>query len=212
MTQKQRELLEFLATYRLKYGTSPTLQEMVKGIQVSDHKSVSRIIGTLIKQEYLERGRQKIRGVLLTDKAFEFLRVPLFHREYPEKYILDHRQLAEFKTDSVVIASPASDFLSYGGQPIKTDGTNSRSDLRTFMKTAISEALGQLPNGTLSGLSSLNHWAHLLQEGKFIERVIWIMSLPLLTWLFISIIGFNSFVSFGASLMSIWFIKKFLTK
>ena len=70
MTKNQENLIRFIADYRVKYGTSPTLQEMVVGIHVSDHKSVSGIISALTKQGFLEKGKQKTRSILFFFDAF----------------------------------------------------------------------------------------------------------------------------------------------
>lgn len=135
MTKNQENLIRFIADYRVKYGTSPTLQEMVVGIHVSDHKSVSGIISALTKQGFLEKGRQKTRSILLTDKAFELLGIPLFRRQQLEEFNYSYRQMSP--ASSSVVTSPAPDYVGHGEQSIKTDGTNLTNDLRTVVGNTV---------------------------------------------------------------------------
>lgn len=135
MTKNQENLIRFIADYRVKYGASPTLQEMVVGIHVSDHKSVSGIISALTKQGFLEKGRQKTRSILLTDKAFELLGIPLFRRQQLEEFNYSYRQMSP--ASSGVVTSPAPDYVGHGEQSIKTDGTNLTNDLRTVVGNTV---------------------------------------------------------------------------
>lgn len=135
MTKNQENLIQFIADYRVKYGVSPTLQEMVVGIHVSDHKSVSGIISALTKQGFLEKGRQKTRSILLTDKAFELLGIPLFRRQQLEEFNYSYRQMSP--ASSGVVTSPAPDYVGHGEQSIKTDGTNLTNDLRTVVGNTV---------------------------------------------------------------------------
>ena len=135
MTKNQENLIRFIADYRVKYGASPTLQEMVMGIHVSDHKSVSGIISALTKQGFLEKGRQKTRSILLTDKAFELLGIPLFRRQQLEEFNYSQRQMSP--ASSGVVTSPAPDYVGHGEQSIKTDGTNLSNDLRTVVGNTV---------------------------------------------------------------------------
>jgi len=135
MTKNQENLIRFIADYRVKYGASPTLQEMVMGIHVSDHKSVSGIISALTKQGFLEKGRQKTRSILLTDKAFELLGIPLFRRQQLEEFNYSYRQMS--LASSGVVTSPAPDYVGHGKQSLKTDGTNLSNDLRTVVGNTV---------------------------------------------------------------------------
>ncbi len=135
MTKNQENLIRFIADYRVKYGASPTLQEMVVGIHVSDHKSVSGIISALTKQGFLEKGKQKTRSILLTDKAFELLGIPLFRRQQLEEFNYSYRQM--LPASSGVVTSPAPDYVGHGEQSIKTDGTNLTNDLRTVVGNTV---------------------------------------------------------------------------
>ncbi len=139
MTKNQENLIRFIADYRVKYGASPTLQEMVAGIHVSDHKSVSGIISALTKQGFLEKGKQKTRSILLTDKAFELLGIPLFRRQQLEEFNYSFRQMSP--ASSGLITSPTPDYIRHGEQSIKTDiktdGTNLTNDLRTVVGNTV---------------------------------------------------------------------------
>ncbi len=158
MTKNQENLIRFIADYRVKYGTSPTLQEMVNGIHVSDHKSISGIISALIKQGFLEKGKQRIRSILLTDKAFEFLGIPLFRRQRIEEFNYSYRQISP--AGSGVVISSAPDYVGYGEQAIKTDGTNLTNDLRTIVGNTVSNIASQIYTNEESGV--IFAWALLL--------------------------------------------------
>lgn len=142
MTKNQGNLIRFIADYRVKYGVSPTLQEMVRGIQVSDHKSISGIISALVRQGYLERGRQKIRSILLTDKTLEFLNISLFRRQQLEEFSYSYRQTST--ASSGAVTSPASDYVGHGEQSIKTDGTNLGNDVRMLVGNTVASIASQI--------------------------------------------------------------------
>lgn len=158
MTKNQENLIRFIADYRVKYGASPTLQEMVVGIHVSDHKSVSGIISALTKRGFLEKGRQKTRSILLTDKAFELLGIPLFRRQQLEEFNYSYRQMSP--ASSGVVASPAPDYVGHGEQSIKTDGTNLTNDLRTVVGNTVANITTKIYANEEAG--AIFSWALLL--------------------------------------------------
>ena len=211
MTLNQEKLIKFINKYRARFGTSPTLQEMVSGIGVSDHKSVSGIVSALIKQGYLEKGRPRVRSILLTNKALEFLEIPLLRRQRLEDFDLPYQHPARFGTGSTVTL-PTLDFLGYGNQPIEAEGTALDKYIGTVVEMAISKAIGgNLDGSFLNGINSLpkGHWTRLMKEAKSLNRLTWTISIPLLTWA-LSMIGFSLGISFALSLIAIWFIKNVL--
>lgn len=213
MTQNQKNLIHFIASYRVRYGTSPTLQEMVKGIGVSDHKSVSGIISTLIKQGYLEKGKPKVRSILLTDKALEFLNMPLFRQQQLKEFDLPYRQLVQLEMGSTPTLS-APDFLGYGDQTIETDGTILGRYLATIVETVVSRVVDKNSSSTYLGETIpllAKNWPQFVKETKLISRFTWAISIPLLIWL-LSLIGFSMIVSFTLSLFIVWFIKNILNE
>lgn len=158
MTKNQGNLIKFIADYRTKYGTSPTLQEMVTGIRVSDHKSISGIISALIKQGFLEKGRQKTRSILLTDKAFEFLGIPLFRRQRLEELNYYPQQMVSAGSGTVTSSIP--DYVGHGEQSIKTDGTNLGNDLRTVIGNSVASIAMKIYENNETGI--IFGWALLL--------------------------------------------------
>ena len=158
MTKNQENLIRFIADYRVKYGASPTLQEMVVGIHVSDHKSVSGIISALTKQGFLEKGKQKTRSILLTDKAFELLGIPLFRRQQLEEFNYSYRQMS--LASSGVVTSPAPDYVGHGEQSIKTDGTNLTNDLRAVVGNTVANIATKIYANEETG--AIFSWALLL--------------------------------------------------
>ena len=158
MTRNQENLIRFIADYRVKYGASPTLQEMVVGIHVSDHKSVSGIISALTKQGFLEKGKQKTRSILLTDKAFELLGIPLFRRQQLEEFNYSYRQMS--LASSGVVTSPAPDYVGHGEQSIKTDGTNLTNDLRAVVGNTVANIATKIYANEETG--AIFSWALLL--------------------------------------------------
>ncbi|MFH0750046.1 MAG: hypothetical protein V1917_04015 [Candidatus Gottesmanbacteria bacterium] len=134
MTDNQRNLLQFINGYRVEYGSSPTLREMVSGINVSDNKSILGIIAALTKQGYLRKGIQKTRSILLTDKALDLLGVSSFPMQYRIGSLPQHefKQPTEF-INCVTVSSPTSDNNGYNVSMIKTDGTNINNFLKKEM-------------------------------------------------------------------------------
>lgn len=192
VTRNQENLIRFIADYRVKYGTSPTLQEMVKGIGVFDHKSVSGIISALVKQGYLERGRQKIRSILLTDKTLEFLDISLFRRQQLEEFSYSYRQTSPVSSGAVT--SPALDYVGHGEQSIKTDGTNLANDLRMLVGNTVASIATQITKNEEMGV--IFGWALLLTG---------------LTWANTVIIG-NGTNALVYSAIEAMVIKNFLSK
>ncbi|MBI2990328.1 MAG: hypothetical protein HYY51_04065 [Candidatus Magasanikbacteria bacterium] len=194
MTRNQENLIRFIADYRVKYGASPTLQEMVVGIHVSDHKSVSGIISALTKQGFLEKGRQKTRSILLTDKAFELLGIPLFRRQQLEEFNYSYRRMSP--ASSGVVTSPAPDYVGHGEQSIKTDGTNLTNDLRTVVGNTVASIATKIYANEETG--AIFSWALLLGG---------------LTWANIGIIGngTNALIWTAVEAVIIKFLNKKIT-
>lgn len=192
VTRNQEKLIRFIADFRIKFGTSPTLQEMVKGIGVFDHKSVSGIISTLVKQGYLERGRQKIRSIRLTDKTLEFLNISLYRRQKLEEFSYSYRQT--IPAGSEAVTSSALDHVGHGEQSIKTDGTNLANDLRMIVGNTVSSIATRITKNEEMGI--IFGWALLLTG---------------LTWANTAIIG-NGTNALVYSAIEAVVIKNFLNK
>lgn len=158
MTKNQKSLIEFIADYRVKYGISPTLYEMVRGIGVSDHKSVSGIISSLVEDKFLDRGKQKTRAILLTDKAFEFLKIPLLRRQKLEKSSYSYPQMSSASSGMVV--SSAHNHVGHGEQFIKANGTNLNNSFQNFIGNTLSGITTKIYENEETGI--IFSWALLL--------------------------------------------------
>jgi len=209
MTENQKKLLLFISSYRLKFGYSPTLKEMVKGIGVFDNKSLLGIINSLVGQEYLKREKQKSRSILLTDKAFNLLGVPVLPLEYQSKPLF-HDQLcqpADLTKNGATIFSSASEFLNNEGNSVESDGTS-----LTAEQLAVVETVAAM---IISNSSSNNAWisliASLLSKTEMLEIFSWLIAFAGSVWLYTQIVGSN-LIAFGYSIITVLVISKYLIK
>ncbi|WP_457626859.1 transcriptional repressor LexA [Persephonella sp.] len=79
LTKRQREILEFIATFTAEKGYNPTLREIAKHFGLSAVSTIHEHIEKLIKEGYLEKtGRGKVKVV--REKLFEEdpLRFPFY--------------------------------------------------------------------------------------------------------------------------------------
>lgn len=221
MTDNQKKLIQYISGYRLKYGSSPTLREMVSGISVSDNKSILGIIAALTRHGYLRKGTQKTRSILLTDKALDFLGVSSFPMQYragslPPQQL---KQPAELM-NGVTVSLPTSDSIGYSGTALKTSGTNIENNLRTVAETAVNLAIGRYFNGTLSsdqtskhalakGIGAIVHTV--FQDTGVVRNFGWALLLAGLTWVDITIIG-NNLTALAYSIIAVLVINNFLNR
>lgn len=143
MTENQKKLLAFINEYRLKNNNSPSLREMVKGIGVSDNKSILGIIKTLIVQGYLTNTDGKARSILLTDKAIKILGlyfIPVTLKEKTEG-VNQLRQPNDMVRNSVTVLAPSNENFRYSNESVKTNGTTlDSSEIKTVVETAVNLA------------------------------------------------------------------------
>jgi len=135
VTPNEKKLLLFLYEYQARFVASPTLGEIAGGIEVSSHQSASGIVDRLVAKGYLERGVQKDRSILLTDKAFEFLGVPLLRRERLARF--NRPSISSTSSGSSVVNGVAHNFIGHGRESISTDGTNSADTWKVVVGNAI---------------------------------------------------------------------------
>lgn len=203
MTENQKKLLRFINNYRLKHAGSPTLREMVKGIGVSDNKSILGIIKSLAEQGYLVKQEKKSRGVFLTDKALKFLRISIMPIKYKkEPSILDKLKHPDDLTrNSVTVSLPVTESLSYGDKSFKTDGTNLDESIISIVESAVNQVLSSYLNGSSSVKNSkyaiLNSQAALLlkilSKESFLKKMEWGLLSILILAFSILLIGKNIF-------------------
>lgn len=223
MTENQAKLLYFIFKYRGQYGTAPTLREMVRGLGVSDNKSVLGIMEALTKQGYLQREKKKSRSVLLTDNAQKFLNEYLLPFQYQSgPTAADQlRQPAELARTDVAVLSPTSESLSYRESAIKTNGTSLGNDLRTVVETAVSLAIDRYFNDTLpaeqqnlkQGItgSIVNIVRKAFSDEVITTLFAWGIILTGITWANVSILG-NGLTALVYSVIEVVVVKKLLSE
>ncbi|MCX6734910.1 MAG: hypothetical protein NTZ25_03285 [Candidatus Peregrinibacteria bacterium] len=118
---------------------------MVKGINVSDNKSVLRAIESLTKSDYLAQIGKKISSVVPTDKALKELDLYVLRQDAAKPYLsVDGTSQLKMPDDisrNDVTLSTAS-FVGPLGSDIKNDCTRLDSnELKTIIHSAVNFAL-----------------------------------------------------------------------
>lgn len=67
--RRQRQIVDFIAQYIQKFGTSPTLQEIADSLGVSSLATVHEHLQTLTKKGVIRRFEGAVRGIELLDKS-----------------------------------------------------------------------------------------------------------------------------------------------
>src|SRR3972149_2285791 len=138
-SKKQIELLRQVCIYRQKHGCSPSFRELVKLTQISDVKSVYRIVKKLEKAGFVNREKNKSRSIKLTDRGMEIIGLPSFPITFmPTPSSLDQLyQPAEFSRNDVAISSHSQEFIGYGDKSLENNGTDTNSDLQAMIKDEV---------------------------------------------------------------------------
>ncbi len=71
LTSKQQDVLDFIRTYTLRNGISPTLQEIADGLNIRHRGSISKHISTLRDKGYIHKPGSGWRGFELTEESTE---------------------------------------------------------------------------------------------------------------------------------------------
>ncbi len=71
MTNKDREILDFIIAYRKEYNISPTLREIGDGVKLKSPASVQRHIVALISYGFLAHQPDKMRTLVPIDAALQ---------------------------------------------------------------------------------------------------------------------------------------------
>lgn len=77
ITQRQKEILEFVAEYIKENGMSPSFNEIKDKFGLSALSTVHEHITELVDKGYLRRDERKERGLYLPAKRQQFIEVPL---------------------------------------------------------------------------------------------------------------------------------------
>lgn len=79
--KRQKQILDFIAQYIQKFGTSPTLQEIADSLGVSSLATVHEHLQTLTKKGVIRRFEGAVRGIELLDRkignALESVELPI---------------------------------------------------------------------------------------------------------------------------------------
>lgn len=66
--RRQKQIIDFIAQYIQKFGTSPTLQEIADALGVSSLATVHEHLQTLVKKGVIRRFEGAVRGIELLDE------------------------------------------------------------------------------------------------------------------------------------------------
>lgn len=67
--RRQKQIVDYIAQYVQKYGSSPTLQEIADALGVSSLATVHEHIATLVKKGVIKKYEGAVRGLELVDEA-----------------------------------------------------------------------------------------------------------------------------------------------
>ncbi len=78
LTKKQKQILDFIASYISKKGLSPTIEEIRKHFKLSALSTVHQHIETLEKKGFIEKNGSSARGIELKKKSpYNLVKIPL---------------------------------------------------------------------------------------------------------------------------------------
>lgn len=63
LTQRQKEVLDFIAAYQVEHGFSPSYEEIARGMNLASIATVHKHISALHAKNYLQRGHNQSRSV-----------------------------------------------------------------------------------------------------------------------------------------------------
>lgn len=71
LTSKQQDVLDFIRSYTLRNGISPTLQEIADGLNIRHRGSISKHLSSLKDKGYINKSGSGWRGFELTEDSSE---------------------------------------------------------------------------------------------------------------------------------------------
>ncbi len=63
LTRRQKEVLDFIASYQVENGFSPSYEEIARGLKLASIATVHKHISALDKKNYLQRGHNQSRSI-----------------------------------------------------------------------------------------------------------------------------------------------------
>lgn len=76
LTERQKQVYDFIVTYNSRHGCSPTLQEIAQHLKVSGNLGVIRHLAALEKKGFIRRSGRSSRGIALI-RSGQMISLPL---------------------------------------------------------------------------------------------------------------------------------------
>lgn len=146
LTSKQQETLEFIKSHITKYGQSPTITEIAKGLSLESLRSVTQRLESLERKGFIKRDRFKHRGIsILKDSSSvpsDMIQIPViasagcdaaavYAQEQYDEFLTIDRKMTSGHTDIVAIKALGNSMIDAGiknGDYVLTEVTENVSD------------------------------------------------------------------------------------
>ena len=110
LTRRQKQVLEFIASYQRDFGYSPSYEEIAEALGLASLATVHKHIATLERKDYLRRGFNQSRSLELTPKYFQEQR--RLRREAP---VAEIPLLGRIAAGQPIESVPGQERLELGG-------------------------------------------------------------------------------------------------
>ncbi len=110
LTRRQKQVLEFIASYQRDFGYSPSYEEIAEALGLASLATVHKHIATLERKHYLRRGFNQSRSLELTPKYFQEQR--RLRREAP---VAEIPLLGRIAAGQPIESVPGQERLELGG-------------------------------------------------------------------------------------------------
>lgn len=77
LTKRQKQVLEFIKSFTKKHGYAPSLEEIMKDLQVSSLSTAHHYITQLVKEGFIKRGKNEPRSIEIKKKKSNLISIPL---------------------------------------------------------------------------------------------------------------------------------------
>src|ERR1019366_4474575 len=71
LTRRQKEVLDFIASYQVEFGYSPSYEEIARGLKLASIATVHKHISALQTKNYLHRSHNQSRSVEVASKYLQ---------------------------------------------------------------------------------------------------------------------------------------------
>jgi repressor LexA len=110
LTRRQKQVLEFIASYQRDFGYSPSYEEIAEALGLASLATVHKHIATVERKHYLRRGFNQSRSLELTPKYFQEQR--RLRREAP---VAEIPLLGRIAAGQPIESVPGQERLELGG-------------------------------------------------------------------------------------------------